>query len=102
MKKNDATPGCAVLPVVADATAYGEACRYCRRRPGNPGAARPHPSGGGPEGQCARHVPGSGRFPAPAVVVLTGDCFYVTCHTGSTVVSLAAVLAWLVAVAPVG
>jgi len=22
MKKNDATPGCAVLPVVADATAY--------------------------------------------------------------------------------
>src|ERR1700722_6532120 len=44
----------------------------------------------------------SGRFPAPAVIVLAGDCLAVTCHTGNTVVSGAAEFAWLVALTRVG
>jgi hypothetical protein len=44
----------------------------------------------------------SGRLPAPAVVVLAGDCLAVAGHTGSTVVGSAAVFARLVAVPPVG
>jgi hypothetical protein len=68
--------------------------------------------GGGVQTRVARRAavtggmpackPGSGRFPAPAVVILAGDCFTVTRHTGCTMVRIAAVFAGFVAVPSVG
>jgi hypothetical protein len=43
----------------------------------------------------------SGRLPAPAVIVFANNCFAVTCHTGHTVIGVAAILPRLVAVAPI-
>lgn len=54
-----------------------------------------------PAGAARALVFGSGRFPAQAVVVLAGNCFTITCHTGNTLVRSAATLARLVALSSV-
>src|SRR5487761_599190 len=45
-----------------------------------------------------RHQVGSGRLPAPAIIVLAGNCFSVTCHAGGAVIRIAAEFAGFVAV----
>jgi hypothetical protein len=49
---------------------------------------------------CPRQV-GSGRLPAPAIIVFAGNCFSVACHAGGTVIRIAAEFAGFVAVPPI-